>query len=57
VTVARSSLPVSMLIQGDLGLMAFAEIAAVNAMMREGDLISGVHFSFDPLRPRSCSPR
>jgi putative ABC transport system permease protein len=42
-------LPVAMLIQGDLGLMAFAEISAVNAMMREGDLISGVHLSFDPL--------
>jgi len=42
-------LPVSMLIQGDLGLMAFAELSAVNAMMREGDLISGVHLAFDPL--------
>ncbi len=42
-------IPVSAIIHGDLGLMTFADIATVNALMRESDLISGVHLTFDPL--------
>jgi putative ABC transport system permease protein len=41
-------LPVTAVIQGYLGLMAFMDIGALNAMMREGQMISGVHVTMDP---------
>jgi putative ABC transport system permease protein len=41
-------IPVTTIIQGYLGLTAYMDLAAVNRLNREGSLISGVHFAFDP---------
>jgi putative ABC transport system permease protein len=40
-------LPVTGIIQGYLGLMAYMALPAVNRLMREGPLISGVHLLYD----------
>jgi putative ABC transport system permease protein len=43
-------LPVTEIIQGYLGLMAYMSLPAVNQLMREGELISGVHLLYDTSR-------
>lgn len=43
-------LPVTGIIQGYLGLMAYMSLPAVNRLMREGELISGVHLLYDASR-------
>jgi putative ABC transport system permease protein len=40
-------LPVTGIIEGYLGLMAYMALPAVNSLMREGSLISGVHLLYD----------
>lgn len=42
------TIPVAMVVEGYLGLMAYADMATVNRLMREGALVSGVHLSLDP---------
>ncbi|MGP9820586.1 ABC transporter permease [Salinarimonas sp. NSM] len=44
------TMPVAMVVEGYLGLMAYADIATVNRLMREGALVSGVHLSLDETR-------
>ena len=39
--------PVSALIQGYLGLSAYMDMRALNAMLDEGLVVSGVHFAYD----------
>ncbi|GGK24550.1 peptide ABC transporter permease [Salinarimonas ramus] len=41
------TLPVAMVVEGYLGLMAYADIGTVNRLMREGALVSGVHLALD----------
>lgn len=41
-------IPVTMVIQGYLGLMTYADIDYVNALAREGPQVTGVHIAFDP---------
>jgi putative ABC transport system permease protein len=43
-------LPVTAVIQGYLGLMAYMSLPAVNRLLREGSLVSGVHILYDPRR-------
>lgn len=43
----RVELPVTAVIRGYLGLMAYMDLAATNRMMREGALVSGVHVAYD----------
>jgi len=43
----RVQLPVTGIIEGYLGLNAYMALPALNALMREGPLISGVHLLFD----------
>ncbi|WP_372422277.1 ABC transporter permease [Salinarimonas chemoclinalis] len=43
-------MPVAMVVEGYLGLMAYADIGTVNRLMREGALVSGVHLSLDESR-------
>ncbi|MFN3685539.1 ABC transporter permease [Salinarimonas sp.] len=40
--------PVAMVIQGYLGLMAYADLDYVDALAREGQRVTGVHVAFDP---------
>lgn len=40
-------IPVTAIIQGYLGLMSFMDINALNRLVREGTVISGVHMIFD----------
>ncbi|MGJ3262986.1 MAG: ABC transporter permease [Salinarimonas sp.] len=44
------TMPVAMVVEGYLGLMAYADIGTVNRLMREGALVSGVHLSLDEAR-------
>lgn len=44
------TMPVAMVVEGYLGLMAYADIGTVNRLMREGALVSGVHLSLDASR-------
>ena len=43
----RVQLPVTGIIEGYLGLNAYMALPALNRMMREGQIISGVHLLFD----------
>lgn len=43
------SLPVSSVVEGYIGLMAFMDMSALNAALREREMISGVHISIDPV--------
>lgn len=43
----RVEVPVTAVIQGYIGLMAYMDLRAINALMREGALISGVHIAYD----------
>jgi putative ABC transport system permease protein len=43
----RVDVPVTAVIQGYIGLMAYMDLGAVNAVMREGALIDGVHIAYD----------
>ncbi len=43
-------MPVSALIQGYLGLAAYMDMRALNAIMDEGRVVSGVHFAYDRAR-------
>lgn len=40
--------PIAMVIQGYLGLMAYADLDYVDALAREGQRVTGVHVAFDP---------
>jgi putative ABC transport system permease protein len=42
--------PVSAIIAGYLGLTAYMDISALNRMLKEGQVISGVHLSLDPTK-------
>ena len=44
------SVPVSAVIEGYLGLTAYMDIAALNRLLGEGNMISGVDVSIDPAR-------
>jgi len=46
----RARLPVTAIIEGYLGLTAYMDLAAVNRLLREGTMISGVHLLYDPAR-------
>jgi putative ABC transport system permease protein len=46
----RVTVPVTVIIQGYLGLGAYMDIDAANRMMREGSLVSGVHIAYDEAR-------
>jgi putative ABC transport system permease protein len=39
--------PVTAVVQGYLGLMAFMDIAALNRLLGEGEMITGMHLAFD----------
>lgn len=41
-------MPVTAVVQGYVGISAYAAIDAVNRLMREGEMISGVHMRLDP---------
>lgn len=43
------AVPVSATVDGYLGLSAYMELGALNRLLREGAMISGVSFSIDPL--------
>lgn len=43
----RVEVPVTVIIEGYLGLDAYMDLAAANRMMREGALIDGVHVAYD----------
>lgn len=43
-------LPVSAIVEGYIGLMAFMDIGALNRVLREDAMISGVHVSIDAAR-------
>jgi putative ABC transport system permease protein len=45
-------LPVSAIAEGYLGLMAYMDLDALNRVLREGPMISGVHVSIDAARER-----
>ncbi len=40
-------MPVTAIIQGYLGLLSFMDIEAVNRLMREGPMVTGVHLAID----------
>jgi putative ABC transport system permease protein len=46
----RAQLPVTAIIEGYLGLTAYMDLAAVNRLLREGAMISGVHLLYDSAR-------
>jgi putative ABC transport system permease protein len=46
----RAWLPVTAVIEGFLGLTAYMDLTAVNRLLREGPMISGVHVLYDPTR-------
>lgn len=46
----RVDLPVTAIVEGYLGLMAYMDLDATNRLMREPPVISGVHISFDALQ-------
>jgi putative ABC transport system permease protein len=50
-------LPVTAIIEGYLGLMAYMDLPAVNRLMREGTMISGVHMLIDPLQGEALFKR
>jgi putative ABC transport system permease protein len=41
-------IPVTAIVQSYIGMASFMNIAAVNDLMREGEMISGVHIKLDP---------
>jgi putative ABC transport system permease protein len=43
----RVDVPVTAVIESFLGLMAYMDLGAVNRLMREGEMSSGAHLSFD----------
>ncbi|MCC6946260.1 MAG: ABC transporter permease [Bradyrhizobiaceae bacterium] len=46
----RVDLPVTAIIEGYMGLMAYMDIAEANRLMHEGSMISGAHIAFDSQR-------
>ena len=46
----RARLPVTAIIEGFIGLTAFMDLTAVNRLLREGPMISGVHLLYDTAR-------
>lgn len=53
----RVEVPVTVIIQGYLGLGAYMDLTAANRMMREGALISGVHIAYDPAKREALFQR
>ena len=53
----RVQLPVTGIIEGYLGLNAYMALPALNALMREGQIISGVHLLFDTDRQQALFDR
>jgi putative ABC transport system permease protein len=45
----KIEVPVTAVIQGFLGLTAYMDLEAANALLREGAMISGTHIAFDEL--------
>jgi len=46
----RVDLPVTAIIEGYVGLMAYMDIVEANRLLREGSMISGAHIAIDSLR-------
>lgn len=46
----RARLPVTAIIEGYLGLSAYMDLEALNRLLREGAMISGVHLLYDTAR-------